>query len=156
MGQQQLLLVILVTIIVGIATVVAINTFGTAADSANVDAVVIDAAQISSAAQGYYMKPAMLGGGSRSFEGVTFNDFAFPAAGISDDGLVAQNENGYYELVGTTTANAQEFTLQACAISNDGYVPGTIDPDTRVLTPGICGIPVRTSTVSENSYTSLF
>lgn len=39
MGQQQLLLVILVTIIVGIATVVAINTFSSAADSANLDAV---------------------------------------------------------------------------------------------------------------------
>ncbi|MDZ7715010.1 MAG: hypothetical protein U5J95_02240 [Balneolaceae bacterium] len=39
MGQQQLLLVILVTIIVGIATVVAINTFSSASDSANVDAV---------------------------------------------------------------------------------------------------------------------
>jgi len=57
MGQQQLLLVILVTIIVGIATVVAINTFGSAADAANIDAVRNDVAAIASGAQGYYMKP---------------------------------------------------------------------------------------------------
>jgi Tfp pilus assembly protein PilE len=79
MGQQQLLLVILVTIIVGIATVVAINTFGAAADSANVDAVRQDLASIAAAAQGYYMKPEMLGGGGRTFEGITFNDIAFGA-----------------------------------------------------------------------------
>ena len=48
MGQQQLLLVILVTIIVGIATVVAINTFGTAADNANIDAVRNDMTAIAS------------------------------------------------------------------------------------------------------------
>ncbi|MDZ7757448.1 hypothetical protein [Rhodohalobacter sp.] len=72
MGQQQLLLVILVTIIVGIATVVAINTFGSAADSANVDAVRQDMASIAAAAQGYYMKPQMLGGGGRKFDGIDF------------------------------------------------------------------------------------
>jgi len=154
MGQQQLLLVILVTIIVGIASVVAFNTFGSAADIANVDAVIIDVSQIAAATQGFYMKAAMFGGGSRSFDGLTFNGFAFPAAGITTDGLTAQNENGFYTIAVAT--DGDEFTLIACAASNDGYVPGTIDPDTRVLTPGICGIPVRTSTVSENSYTSLF
>ncbi|MEX0639177.1 MAG: hypothetical protein WD094_01850, partial [Balneolaceae bacterium] len=92
MGQQQLLLVILVTIIVGIATVVAINTFGTAADSANLDAVRQDVAQIAAASQSFYMKPTMLGGGGRSFSAVTFNDFAFAASDISDDCLTAVNE----------------------------------------------------------------
>lgn len=98
MGQQQLLLVILVTIIVGIATVVAINTFGAAADSANVDAVQQDVAQLAAAVQGYYMKPAMLGGGSRSFNGIDFRKFAFPYSGIETGGtpLTAWNENGKY------------------------------------------------------------
>ena len=110
MGQQQLLLVILVTIIVGIATVVAINTFGAAADSANLDAVRQDMAQIAAASQGYYMKPAMLGGGSRSFDNVTFNDFAFAASGIDQNtGLEAVNENGRYVI----TQGDQEFTITA-------------------------------------------
>lgn len=55
MGQQQLLLVILVTIIVGIATVVAINTFGSSAEQANLDAVRQDIAQIATAAQAWYI-----------------------------------------------------------------------------------------------------
>jgi Tfp pilus assembly protein PilE len=96
MGQQQLLLVILVTIIVGIATVVAINTFGSAADSANVDAVRQDLASIAASAQGYYMKPEMLGGGGRDFSDITFYDITFPGQVTGD--AAATNENGDYAL----------------------------------------------------------
>jgi hypothetical protein len=97
MGQQQLLLVILVTIIVGIATVVAINTFGSAADSANIDAVRQDMASIAASAQGYYMKPEMLGGGGRSFTGLTFDDIAFAGdAGAGEK--VSENDNGEYTI----------------------------------------------------------
>ncbi len=121
MGQQQLLLVILVTIIVGIATVVAINTFGGAADSANLDAVRQDVASIAAGAQGYYMKPEMLGGGGQSFTGVTFRSPAFPADSISADGLTAVNPNGVYVLSG---ANATEFTITAHPASR---IPGEMN-----------------------------
>lgn len=98
MGQPQLLLVILVMIIVGIATVVAITTFGEAGDSADVDAVQQDVAQLAAAVQGYYMKPQMLGGGGQSFNGITFNDFSFAYNGIEDgdNPTTAWNENGKY------------------------------------------------------------
>src|SRR6056297_3557785 len=69
MGQQQLLLVILVTIIVGIATVVAINIFGDAAEQANKDAVRQDLLAASAQAQGVYTRPIMMGGGGGSFGG---------------------------------------------------------------------------------------
>ena len=134
MGQQQLLLVILVTIIVGIATVVAINTFGTAADQANIDAVTNDVATLASAAQGYYMRPAMLGGGGRTFDGsanpdsdgISFEGLAFPSTGLSEDSDVAQNENGRYEL---TVVDASSFTITAHPSSCESYVPGTISED---------------------------
>lgn len=122
MGQQQLLLVILVTIIVGIATVVAINTFGSAADSANVDAVRQDVAQIAASAQGYYMKPAMLGGGSKTFNtpNITFSNLSFAAKGSSD--TYAWNENGSYTL---SAFAAGEFTVTAYPSSCDGYSEAT-------------------------------
>lgn len=103
MGQQQLLLVILVTIIVGIATVVAINTFSSASDSANLDSVRNDVVTFASSAQGYYMKPTMLGGGGNSFNGITFNQVAFPTDGINGTGLVAFNSNGHYTISGSDT-----------------------------------------------------
>src|SRR5690554_3575808 len=107
MGQQQLLLVILVTIIVGIATVVAINTFSSAADSANVDAVRQDVASIAAAAQGYYMKPTMLGGGNRSFENISFRSMAFSGKIDASDNLIAVNDNGTYILSNNGTGSTQ-------------------------------------------------
>ncbi|WP_018127777.1 hypothetical protein [Balneola vulgaris] len=98
MGQQQLLLIILVTIICGIATVVAINTFNSANDQANKDAVRADLAALASSAQGYFMKPEMLGGGGNSFTGFTFRSVAFPIDQITDDGLHVRNANGTYHV----------------------------------------------------------
>jgi Tfp pilus assembly protein PilE len=112
MGQQQLLLVILVTIIVGIATVVAINTFGGAADSANLDAVRQDVASVAAAAQGFFMKPTMLGGGGNDFDGITFNTMAFAADSVSSDGLSAINSNGLY-VITAPGASSTSFTLTA-------------------------------------------
>ncbi|MEX2573312.1 MAG: hypothetical protein WD317_03405 [Balneolaceae bacterium] len=131
MGQQQLLLVILVTIIVGIATVVAINTFGSAADSANIDAVNNDIATLASAAQSHYMRPEILGGGGRTFTDLTFIGLSFPSVGISSTGLAAENENGRYVI---ETA-LESFTITAYPASNSGYTPGEVDED-GVLTPG--------------------
>ena len=100
MGQQQLLLVILVTIIVGIATVVAINIFGTAAEQANVDAVRQDLLGAAAQAQGMYTRPIMMGGA-----GGDFNDLPGEAEetlaerlGIpgSVAGAVITNENAAY------------------------------------------------------------
>gem|GEM_PF-938673 len=95
-----------------------------AADLANVDAVRWDVAQIAVSAQGYYMKPKMLGGGGRSFEDISFYRFAFPADGINDHGTVAQNENGRYVISGVKHG---EFTLTAHPSSRQVYVPGDLE-----------------------------
>lgn len=149
MGQQQLLLVILVTIIVGIATVVAINTFGSAADSANLDAVRQDMASIAASSQGYYMKPGMLGGGGQDFTNVTFEDIAFAANGISGDGLTAQNENGRYVISGRGTG---QFTITAHPSSDETYTPGSVDAD-GVLTGGADAGETLTATVEPDDMT---
>ena len=127
MGQQQLLLVILVTIIVGIATVVAINTFSASAESANLDAARQDAANIASSAQSFFLKPTLLGGGGQNFTNVTFRDITFASDSISADGLTALNANGVYIISG---ANATQFTL-------------TVHPASRIT-----GAPALTSTSS--------
>lgn len=151
MGQQQLLLVILVTIIVGIATVVAINTFGSAADAANIDAVRTDVAAIASGAQGYFMKPTMLGGGGRTFTLIEFNDFGFAANGISADGLSAQNENGRYVI---SARAADSFLITAHPASDPDYVPGAVDTD-GVLTGGTAATESGEATVTANNVTVL-
>lgn len=126
MGQQQLLLVILVTIIVGIATVVAINTFGSAADSANLDAVRQDVASIAASAQGYYMKPEMMDGGGRSFDDITFDKIAFAASEITNSGMTAENDNGTY----TLTSNDTYLDVTAVPASDpDAELTAEVHPD---------------------------
>jgi type II secretory pathway pseudopilin PulG len=68
MGQQQLLLIVLGVIIVGIAVVVGINVFTASSTQANRDAVIADLTNLASLAQQHYRKPAALGGGGQAFD----------------------------------------------------------------------------------------
>ncbi len=142
MGQQQLLLVILVTIIVGIATVVAINTFSSAADSATLDSVRQDLTSISSSAQSYYLKPEMLGGGGRDFDGLTFNNITF--SGNASDAYTATNEYGTYVINGgaAISGNAQNFIVTAtAAVADSTEIQVRVCPDTQVMGAADAGAP---------------
>ncbi|MEX2403165.1 MAG: hypothetical protein WD625_03470 [Balneolales bacterium] len=57
----------MVTILVGIATVVAMNVFGTASADANRNAVRQDLLQGATAAQAIWARPAMLDGAGQDF-----------------------------------------------------------------------------------------
>ncbi|GMR24994.1 MAG: hypothetical protein BMS9Abin39_0268 [Ignavibacteria bacterium] len=67
MGQQQLLLIVLGVIVVGIAVVVGINLFNANAEEANKDGIVSDATNLGAMAQQYYKKPTSMGGGGNTF-----------------------------------------------------------------------------------------
>jgi hypothetical protein len=71
MGQQQLLLIILGTIIVGIAVAVGITMFDDSSITNNRDAVQKDLAALSVYAREYYNKPVNMGGGGHSFAGLS-------------------------------------------------------------------------------------
>ncbi|MCH7677569.1 hypothetical protein IH879_21845, partial [candidate division KSB1 bacterium] len=58
MGQQQLLLLVLSAIIVGVSIVIGINMFTSSAVQANQDAVLQDCMMIAARAQEWYRKPA--------------------------------------------------------------------------------------------------
>ena len=73
MGQQQLLLIVLGVIIVGIAVVVGINLFNANAEEAAKDGVVSDNTNLGAMAQQFYKKPLSMGGGGNSF-----TNFAIP------------------------------------------------------------------------------
>ena len=102
MGQQQLLLVILVTIIVGIATVVAINIFGTAAEQANKDAIRQDLLAASAQAQGIWARPEMMGGVGGEFDNDVLDDDDFlqllGMPGTSSTTYDWENENAGYDI----------------------------------------------------------
>ena len=94
MGQQQLLLLILAAVIVGVAIVMGINMFSENAAQANQDAVMQDVLTISSRAQAWYRRPVELGGGGRTYIGMSLADLNFDSP----------NDNGAYVLSGATAA----------------------------------------------------
>ncbi len=87
MGTQQLLLIILGVIVVGISVVVGISLFGANAQQSNADAVIEDILRIGAAAQAFAQKPRALGGGSGSFAGITLQKCGWKSG---------TNENGTY------------------------------------------------------------
>ncbi|WP_138429785.1 hypothetical protein [Fodinibius saliphilus] len=141
MGQQQLLLVILVTIIVGIATVVAINTFSSASDSANLDAVRQDMLSIASSAQQYYMKPQALGGGGNSFTGISIDNLGGVPGDISGSYIV--NANGTYEIAVTSSGDSLEIT--GYPSSQSGYSEGASNSNSIVGTAGADAYAITTT-----------
>ena len=71
MGQQQLLLIVLGVIIVGIAVVVGINVFTAQSEESSKDAIVSDCTNLGAMAQQYFRKPTAMGGGGNTFTGYT-------------------------------------------------------------------------------------
>ena len=109
MGQQQLLLLVLGIVIVGLAVVVGIQAFSENQKKANADALVNDAIRIASDAQAWMLKPTAFGGGNNScattcdWNGVTFAQLGYPT-GDQPGGDVAtaaqyENINGVFDMV---------------------------------------------------------
>ncbi len=66
MGQQQLLLVIVGLVVVGLAVAIAITMFRDNAASQNRDAITNDLYHLATKARHYYHRPVSLGGGNRT------------------------------------------------------------------------------------------
>jgi hypothetical protein len=92
MGQQQLLLIILGVIVVGIAVAVGITMFTDSAVSANRDAVTNDLVNLAARAQQFYRRPTALGGGGGSFTGLS------GTTGLQKLTNRATNANGTYSI----------------------------------------------------------
>lgn len=69
MGQQQLLLIVLGVIVVGISIIAGITIFREYALSTKRDALFNEANHIAAMAMSYYRTPSVMGGGSNSFVG---------------------------------------------------------------------------------------
>ena len=96
MGQQQLLLLVLGIVIVGLAVVVGIEAFSENRTKSNADALVTDALRIASDAQAWALKPAQFGGGSEAgLAAATFSDIGYPLSGSSTE---YTNVNGKFGL----------------------------------------------------------
>src|SRR3972149_2862047 len=103
MGQQQLLLIILGVIIVGIAIAFGLSLFSAQSIQANKDAIINDLNNISAHAYQFKIRPSSMGGGQGSYSG-----YAIPRK-------MASNENGTYSV---SSARETAVTVLATSSSN--------------------------------------
>ena len=116
MGQQQLLLIVLSVIIVGIAVAVGITTFQSNAVEANRQAVISDLVNYASKAQRFFRTPTQLGGGSKNFQNF----------GLSP--IATANANGSYAVVTSEPTGATPVTgavTQVTASALTIYIQGS-------------------------------
>ncbi len=93
MGQQQLLLVILSIIVVGVAIAMGILLFSTNAIEQKRNEIINECALLASEAQLYFRKPKDLGGGGKSFVGWTVPlQYATTEVGRFDASVVSPTE----------------------------------------------------------------
>jgi len=121
MGQQQLLLLVLGIVIVGLAVVVGIQAFGENQKKANSDAMVNDGVRIASDAQAWRLKPAAFGGGASNATATPFTGLTLAALGYSvNTAGVYTNLNGLWALSGTPGAS---FVVIGCSANTYGTGP---------------------------------
>ena len=146
MGQQQLLLLVLGAVIVGLAIMVGINLFGQGAIKANEDAVRQDLLNMAARIEEFYRKPVMLGGGGKDLTLLTsFGQLGYYA----DDGTLLTtladyaNENGTYTVQGVaaggctiqgTMAEGNPANILTCTIAIDTNGKFTITQGSGVST----------------------
>lgn len=130
MGQQQLLLIVLGVIIVGIAVVVGINLFNANAETSTQDSIVSQGTSLGAMAQQYYKKPVAMGGGGNSFVDFENNvwpnlplnlksshdaDWAAPTTSATNCVIVATPKETAYDWTVTTTVTKDSINTTVSA-----------------------------------------
>lgn len=119
MGQQQLLLIILGVIIVGIAIAVGLSLFSAQSVQSNRDAIINDLNNLAAQAYQFRIRPASMGGGQGDY-----STFVIPSK-------MQTNENGTYSAAPTT--NSIVFTATS-AQNASNTIKVTIDSDGKLGT----------------------
>ncbi len=119
MGQQQLLLIILGVIIVGIAIAVGLSLFSAQSVQSNRDAMINDLNNLAAQAYQFRIRPTSMGGGQGDY-----TTFTIPVK-------MQTNENGTY----TASATANDITVTATSAQNSSnYITVVIDSDGHLTT----------------------
>jgi len=126
-GQQQLMLIILSVIVVGIAVTLGITMFSDSSIDANRDALTNDLTNLASRAHQYYRRPSYLGGGGNSFAGLTAD-----AAGIRRLTNTPKNDNGTYSIASAGTGVGLNANVELLGVGNELYDGSLVSMRVRV------------------------
>ena len=124
MGQQQLLLIILGVIIVGIAIAVGLSLFSAQSVQANKDAIINDLNNIAANAYQHRIRPSSMGGGNGAY------DASKGGQAYSIPSKMASNENAAYN---PTNVGADAIDFSAVSVSYPtAYITVTVDSNGKL------------------------
>ena len=140
MGQQQLILLVLGVVIVGLGIVVGLSAFDETQRRTSVDALTQDVVRIAGDAQAWRLKPMVYGGGGGAFAGVTF-----AALGYVETSGVYTTVTGTFTLAvdgadltitGVDAALGTGAAARVCGLTANDIV--TVAGDASVTPPAAC------------------
>jgi Tfp pilus assembly protein PilE len=130
MGSQQLLLIVVGVVLIGIMVAVGMDMFKDQAASTNRDAIANDLSHLAVQAQKYYRRPQMLGGGAYSFNGLTFQRLSKSATNANATYVLSPDPAGVSDAFVTITGSGVNT-------GNDGSTPVAVEvkvwPDSSFL-----------------------
>ncbi len=135
MGQQQLLLIVLGVIIVGVAVVLGINLFRSHAIESKKGLIINECINLAAMAQKHYRLPSTLGGGSNSFDNpVTGIKWSIPTElkhTASGDYEITEQASSYIiiKATGNEVVNGVDQVQVEITIKPDNYVVKDLSPN---------------------------
>ena len=114
MGQQQLLLLVLGIVMVGLAVVAGLQAYSHNRVKSNGDQLVVDGIRIATDAQAWYQKGTAYGGGAGSYTGLSLQAIGWQTNLEGD----YENPYGSWEI---TTVEEQRFLLEGTAVGDPPF-----------------------------------
>lgn len=141
MGQQQLLLLVLGIVIVGMAVVIGLQAFSENSKKTNMDALVDDAIDLATSAQAWMLKSRVYGGGNNScattcdWSGATLELLGFSTtssgaySNLNGQATVdGSSSSTQFVIVATNTSYGNQVTVTVVG-TDPGDISSSIDPD---------------------------
>ncbi len=111
MGQQQLLLIVLVSIIVGISSIVGLVLFENFRDESYKDIIRQEVLEAASFGQLYYGKPTALGGGGKSFASISMVDIQLDTASVVSTFEISERAVEYFKITASPKSDLDDLVL---------------------------------------------
>jgi hypothetical protein len=122
MGQQQLMIIVMAFLIVGIAVFAGVMLFADNAVDRNRDAVMSDLMHLAARAHAYYKRPRIFGGGEGSFGGLT-TDLQGMKKLVNTQAYPWVSDNGRYRIAVAGTKESVVLRGYGIEVGKDPSLP---------------------------------
>jgi|CZKP01.1.fsa_nt_gi hypothetical protein len=120
MGQQQLLLIVLATIIIGIAIIFSITLFRQKAIDSKRDLLINECGNLAMDAMKYYKRPSNLGGGGNTFTGWSIPEILTTTA-TGDYSVIIFSDSVLIIGTGNDIVNGTDSVKVQISVYQDNY-----------------------------------